>query len=250
MHSWFGYCTDASAYERCRNLNQFVKALHSQSNTEAAQIPYRETVRWDQDHDTETQSLIGAPRYFGAGFEAFAETFLTVFDDHFNLSEVRSVDSAQEDQEDTGYDITAVSAREKLYRGMINKRVQQGSPVYVQVKGALNPTRQFTTNDGSRIMNFYANAQSVARMTGKAYQARYLLFTSAQGLHYKLEANTHKDIEVIGHARINKMIRNNPLFWNPFRKQLGLAPLAMNSRSDPEFECLAQELAEENISEH
>ena len=247
MHSWFGYCVDPSAYDRCRTLSQFVAALRKQSNTSEARIPYRESVKVEDDE--EVRAAIQAPRYFGAGFEAFSETFLTVFDHEFNLAGVRSLDSEEEDQEDTGYDIEAVSAREKVYRGMINKRAQPGSPVFVQVKAALNPTRLFTTNDGSRIMNFYGNAQGVARMTGAAYQARYILITSAAGLHYKLEANTHKDIEVINFNKINKMIRNNPLFWNPFRERLGLGALALNNRADPEFECLEQELAKEKSGE-
>lgn len=246
IHSWFHYCVDPGAFERCRTLAQFIGVLRKQSNRDEALVPYRERVRLeDLDDDDEFVGALKAPRYFGAGFEAFSETFLRTFAHDYNLAEVISQDSVGEDVEDTGYDISAVSAKEKLYRGVINKRANTGSPVYIQVKGTLNPTRLFTTNDGSRIMNFYGNAQGQARSVGMAYQARYLLITSAKGLHYKLEANTQKDIEVINFSAIDRRVKNNPIFWNAFRDNLGLTLLPLSGRQDPEHECIMEEIQTE-----
>ncbi len=245
MHSWFQYCIDPDVYDKCRTLKDFIAVLRKQSNTDEALIPYRESVRFDDyDEDGDFIGKLKAPRYFGAGFEAFSEVFLNVFDNDYNLTEVHSQDGVDIDIEDTGYDITAVTAKDKLYRGTINKKATTGSPVYIQVKGTFNPTKEFMTNDGSRIMNFYANSQGHARMVGKAYQARYILITSAKGLHWKLEKNTQKDIEVINFTHITKRVKENPLFWNQFRAGLGLKELPFSSRWDPEFESVMQEVKE------
>ena len=91
------------------------------------------------------------------------------------------------------------------------------------------------TNDGSRIMNFYANAQGRARMLGEAYKARFVLFTTGKGLHYKLEKNTFSEIEVINYNAIDKRINNNPFFWNVLYAKLGLPEIPINSPKDPEF---------------
>lgn len=242
MHSWFTYCVDPEAFQNARSLKDFIGYLRKQSNDPSALVPYRETNRFlDYDDEGDLTSKILAPRYFGAGFEAFAETFLQVFGHEFNLADVASLDSDDQDIEDTGYDITAVTAKKKTYKGMIIKQAQTGSPVFCQAKATLNPTKEFTTNDGSRIMNFYGNAQGMARMQGCAYQARYLLITSGKGLHYKLDQNTQKDIEVINFSKIDRMVKDNPIFWNPFRENLGLAVLQFQFRQDPEFECIVQQ---------
>lgn len=246
MHSWFQYCTDNSAYEKCRTLKDFIATLRKQSNTDPAVIPYRETVRLDDyNDDGEFVGKLKAPRYFGAGFEAFTEVLLDVFGHEFNLAQVQALDSTDADLEDTGYDLTAVSIKRKRYRG-IKRQAETGSPVYIQVKATFNATKEFMTNDGSRIMNFFANAQGEAGRQGMYYQARYVLVTSGKGLHYKLDKNTQKAIEVLNYTKIGKLVNDNPLFWNAFRARLGLSELAFVSRKDPEAECLDAEFALEN----
>ena len=105
MHSWFQYCVDPDVYDKCRTLKDFIAVLRKQSNTDEALIPYRESVRFDDyDEDGDFIGKLKAPRYFGAGFEAFSEVFLNVFDNDYNLTEVHSQDGVDIDIEDTGYE--------------------------------------------------------------------------------------------------------------------------------------------------
>ena len=48
----------------------------------------------------------------------------------------------KEDLEDTGYDATAVTAKEKKYGKKLPKLAFQGSSVYVQIKGSLKPSKR------------------------------------------------------------------------------------------------------------
>lgn len=236
MHSWYKYCTDAAAFHKVRTLRKFIEVLRKQSNTDSALIPYRENVSLSAyDEDGEFVGKIKAPRYFGAGIEALSETFFEVFGSEFNLQGYRSQDTVDADLEDTGYDAIAYTAKEKKYGKVIRKICQSGNLVFVQVKGVLNPTKEFMTNDGSRIMNFYANAQGRARMLGEAYKARFILFTTGKGLHYKLENNTFSEIEVINYSAIEKRISNNPFFWNALYNKLGLDEVQIDAPKDPEF---------------
>lgn len=236
MHSWYKYCIDADAFNKVSTLRKFIEVLRKQSNVDDALIPYRESISLSSyDEDGEFAGKIKAPRYFGAGIEALAETFFEVFGSEFNLQGYKSQDTIDADLEDTGYDAVAYTAKEKKYGKVIGKICQPGNHIYVQIKGVLNPTKEFMTNDGSRIMNFYANAQGRARMLGEAYKARFVLFTTGKGLHYKLEKNTFSEIEVINYNAIDKRINNNPFFWNVLYAKLGLPELPINSPKDPEF---------------
>jgi hypothetical protein len=236
MHSWFKYCVDPSPYGKVTSLRKFIETLRKQSNTDVAVVPYRESVRLtDYDEDGEFIGKIKAPRYFGAGVEALAETFFEVFGSEFNLQGYKSQDSIDVDLEDTGYDAVAYTAKEKKYGKKIRKICQPGNHIYVQIKGVLNPTKEFMTNDGSRIMNFYANAQGRARMMGEAYKARFVLFTTGKGLHYKLENNTFQEIEVINFNTIEKRINGNPFFWNALFNKLSLPEIVIEFPKDPEW---------------
>jgi len=243
MHSWFKYCIGKDDFEKVDDLKSFMKVLKKQSNVNEARIPYREVARLDDyDEDSEFIGKLAAPRYFGAGFEALSESFLETFGQQFNLTDVKSLDDVAFEQEDTGYDLTAKSIKSKIYKGIVTKKTNEGSGVYIQVKATFNPVKEFYTNDGSRIMNFYGNAQGHARANGQAYQARFLLVTSGKDLHYKLDNNTFKEIEVINFNRIQKMTKDNTEFWNNFRQKLGLSKLQYNPRPDPEAESIQKEI--------
>lgn len=241
-HSFFKYCIDPTVFDNCTTLRQFLQQLKKQSNDDDAKVPYREDLKSNQIEDDDLKT-IKAPRYFGAGVEALAEVFFETFGlSDYNLGNYLSQDTIEEDLEDTGYDATAVTAKEKKYGKKIPKLAFQGSPVYVQVKGSLNPTKEHTTNDGSRITNFHNNAQVIARMNGCAYSTRYILFTTSKGLHWKLEQNTCDDIEVVNHQKISKKIDNNIIFWNEFRDKIGLLPLPIISHKDVEWETMNKKL--------
>lgn len=245
MHSWYKYCIDASVFHNVTTLRKFIEVLRKQSNTDAAIVPYRENIALSSyDEDGEFVGKIKAPRYFGAGVEALAETFFEVFGSEFNLQGYKSQDTVDDDLEDTGYDAVAYTAKEKRYGKIIGKICQPGNHIYVQIKGVLNPTKEFTTNDGSRIMNFYGNAGGHACMIGERYKARFVLFTTGKGLHYKLEQNTWSEIEVINYTAIERKINNNPFFWNSLYSKLGLSELQINAPKDPEFVSKEEQLAD------
>lgn len=245
MHSWFAYCINPDAFHDVRTLRKFIQTLTKQSNTAESLIPYRENLRlerYDEEVDGESTSKLKSPRYFGAGVEAFAETFFEQHGYEYNMQAYRSQDSVDEDLEDTGYDAIACTAKEKKYNFEIKKISKPGNHIYIQVKGTLNPNKEFMTNDGSRIMNFYGNAQGKARKMGEAYTARFMLFTTGKGLHHKLEKNTQSEIEVINYNMISKKIDNNPFFWNAFFSKLGLSEIPVAYPKDPEFVSVEHQL--------
>jgi hypothetical protein len=225
MHSFFKYCIAPNEFHNVQTAKQFLRVLKKQSNDDAAIIPYRESPSLDDD---EAVIALKAPRYFGAAGEAFAEVFFDLFGTEFNIGNVKFVDDAEHEEDDRGVDAYASSMKRKTYKQGITKESQPGSPVYIQVKTALNTIKEHMTNDGSRIMNFYGNAQSNARKVHAAYTARYVLFTFAGGIHWKLKQNTDEDIEVINFKKIAKLVDNNPFFWNEFYKRLGLATKAID----------------------
>jgi len=236
MHSWYKYCINTDAFKNVTTLRKFIEVLRKQSNTADALVPYRESNLLSfYDDDGEFVGKIKAPRYFGAGIEALAETFFEVYGPEFNLQGYKSQDTVELDLEDTGYDAVAYTAKEKKYGKVIRKISKSGNHIYIQVKGTLNPTKEFMTNDGSRIMNFYANAQGRSRMLGEAYSARFVLFTTGKGLHYKLEKNTYSEIEIVNYSAIERRINNNPFFWNALYVKLGLPEIAIEFPKDPEF---------------
>jgi hypothetical protein len=243
MHSWFKYCINPSAYQKVISLKDFMKVMRKQANDNSALVPYRESLRFeDYDEDGEFTGHIKAPRYFGAAVEALSETYFEVFGSEYNLAGYKSIDDIDEDLEDTGYDATAYTAKKKVYKGTITKIAEPGNRVYVQVKGALNKVKEFTTNDGSRIMNFYGNAQGHARMLGQGNRARFILFTTAAGLHYKLNNNTFKEIEVVHFTAISKKVDKNPVFWNAFFDKLGINNILVEGPHDPEYDSIIKEL--------
>lgn len=243
-HSFFKYCINPDDFNTVTTLKQFLQVLKKQSNDEQAKVPYREDLKSNQNEEDDLKT-IKAPRYFGAGVESLAETFFEVFGmSDYNLGNYISQDTIKEDLEDTGYDAVAVTAKQKTYGKKLRKICGPGAPIWIQIKGSLNPTKEHTTNDGSRIMNFFANAQVNARMLGVADSMRCILFTTAKGLHYKLDDNTLGDIEVVGYKKISKQIDDNILFWNEFRNKIGLPLLDIKPTQDPAFLTMQKKLDE------
>lgn len=239
-HSFFKYCIDPGAFENVNTLRKFLEVLKKQSNLEEAKIPYREDLNKAEDEEFKS---IKSPRYFGAGVESLAEVFFVVFGMSFyNIGNYRSQDTIELDLEDIGYDATAVTAKEKKYGKIIEKIAYSGSPVYIQVKGSLNPTKEHMTNDSSRIPNFVMSSAMDATAKGHAYSARYILFTTAKGIHYKLDTNSKGQIEVIGFKDISRKVDNNIIFWNEFRAEIGLSQLDVNGPLDVEYQTMQKNL--------
>lgn len=224
QHSWFTLCIDPDAYLKVQKLTDFVKISRTQSNKSEALAAYSESVRYeDYDEDGEFMGSLMAPKYFGACIEALAEVFFDTQGIRYNVGGYQSTDTMTDDQEDTGFDGTAFTSKAFEHKSWVaTKNIKPGNPVFVQIKGTLNPKKEFMTNDGSRIMNFYGNAGGKATQLRQRYTSRFILFTNAKGLHWKLDNNTFKEIEVINGPKIRKIVDNNPFFWNEFKLRLGL----------------------------
>jgi hypothetical protein len=158
--------------------------------------------------------------YFGASIEFLCETYFEVFGAKYNLGDIKSADDFKDAEEDTGVDHYAQSLSHKALSGSQNyRRAEPMSPVFIQTKGTLDPRKEFTTNDGARLPNFFMNAQAQALERGCAYTARYILFTTGKGIHWKLENNSGGLAEIVNFREISKHVDNNTLFWNAMRKK-------------------------------
>jgi hypothetical protein len=239
MHSFYQYVIDAEALVKSQTLKGFNKELARQANTDEAVAKYQVLNRLiDEDY-----GQFRSPLYYGGGVEFLAESYLDFFDSNYNLKEIVSMDDWDNPQRDRGSDHHAVSAKKEKYKtqGVIS---QPGSPVRIQTKGTLNSTKEHMTNDGSRIMNFVGSSLAEACKSQTAYSMRLILFTLGKGLHYRLEDNIFKKIEVINSSEISKKIDKNPFFWNHMRKRFGLPILDIAYPKDPEGNAIKMELDE------
>lgn len=173
-----------------------------------------------------------SPKYFGGAIEFLAECFFEVFGSKFNLMGIKSTDDYDSTISDTGVDHKAVTMVEKKYGG--TRVARPLSPVYIQTKGVLNPRYEFSTNDGSRLPNFFMNAQVQALQSGAAYSARYILFTTGKGLHYKLNENSGELCEVVNYTAISRLVDDNVVFWNTMRDKVGVDIQQVSSYIDIE----------------
>ena len=248
-HDFFDLCIDSTMFIGTNSLSRYIKVLLKQSNLDAALVPYREnlnTISSDIEAMGITQTVIKAPRYYGSGIEALAETYFEVFGSKYNLGNYKSADNNKQEIKDIGIDGFAVTSKEtkSKKKSRIKKLHKVSDPVYVQVKGPLNPQKKFTTNDGSRIPNFMMAAQSTAINVGSAYSARYILFTTGAGLHYELDNNSMNQIEVFDFRTISKDVDGNLIFWNQFYEKIGLSALNITSTPDSEYIRMQEEYDE------
>ncbi|MCG7944993.1 MAG: hypothetical protein N0C84_01455 [Candidatus Thiodiazotropha taylori] len=223
MHSFSKQCVGAHQLVKKSSLNAFAKTAFELSKLEENKEIF----------GTAKDDPSWSPQCFGSAVEFLAENFFEHYGHVFNLVFVRSIDDWNTADKDRGIDHIAQSLKSKRYG---SRQSKEGSPVYIQTKGVLDPRHVHMTNDGSRIMNFYGHAQGRAGSEGTYYQSRYVLFTLAKGLHYILEQNTYNMIEVINGTRIKKMIDKDEVFFNKLRSKLDVEEVTTsNPTQDPEF---------------
>lgn len=229
MHSFPKFCIDPEALVKKQTMKGFVTAAGKQANTDEAAFKYNQSLFGTDEDNTGYK----APRYFGAAWEYFRHVYMDVYGSEYNLYGVFSNDDWDNPQPDRGGDGGASSRKKKNYP-KLEIQTEPGSPVYFQDKSTENWTKEFMTNDGSRIMNYIGWAQSDARKRKASYQARYILFTSGKDLHYKLKENTCNIIEVINGKHISNKSDGDQVFWNELRRHFGLAPLPVQTPIDAE----------------
>ena len=237
MHSFHKYVVDAKALVKTNTLRGFNRELARQSNTDEAVAKYQVL----NGKPEEDYSQFKSPLYYGGGVEFLAESYFSFFGSAYNLTDIKSVDDWDHPERDRGSDHKAVSLKRQKYK-VPNIITEPASPVRIQTKGTLNPLKEHKTNDGSRIMNFVGSALAEACKSGSAYQTRLILFTLGKGLHYRLEENTYRKIEVVHNKEIAKKIDNNPFFWNHVRERFGLPKAKIYPTKDPEGKAIKMEL--------
>ena len=250
MHSFAKQAPHRGDLLAKNTLKDFVRVARKLSETKEA-IKVYEVGQYKDMMDINGNVIAGSwsPHYFGAAVEFLCETYFEVFGAEYNLGNVRSTDSYDDAESDTGVDHYAESLMHKKLKGAQNyRRAEPMSPVYIQTKGTLDPRKEFTTNDGARLPNFYMNAQAQALEEGAAYTARYILFTTGKGLHYKLDANSGGLTEVVGFSEIKRHVDGNVTFWNALRKKAGIKEQKVKSPVDPNAKLNAETNALEEES--
>jgi hypothetical protein len=201
-------------------------------------------MRVDFDNYKDYGSDQSCPTYFGMCVEWLAGHFLNHYGHLFNIKEVHMNDCEDNTTEDYGIDGIGVSVKEKM-DPRTGRKILKGSPVYIQVKGTLNKTKEHKPNDGSRLPNFGMNAISSAIIEGKAYQARYIVFTTGAGLHYSLDKMSNNLLEVIGYRKIKALINDDMVFLNILRNSVGLITFpSLSSNVDAEYAIIQKEILE------
>lgn len=219
-HVFENYCIDFDALLREANFSKMIRAAHKQSKELEAKV------RADFPHYKDYGVDDSCPMYFGMFFEWFSAKLLNHYGHLWNLRDVSMLNEVGNADEDGGTDGHASTMMERRF-AQKTRVTKVGSPCFLQVKGTLDPTKEFKTNDGSRLANFMMNALSTAVVTGAAYHARYIVITSGKGLHYKLDNNSNKLMEVIGYAEISKLMNGNVSFLNALRESVGLKALPL-----------------------
>jgi hypothetical protein len=219
-HIFENYCVDFEPLLSEANFKKMVKAAGKQSTEQEAKV------RADFLHYKEYGKKDSCPMYFGLWFEWFSAIFLNHYGQIWNLRDVTMLNEVGSAEEDGGTDGNGFSMIEKKFNQK-TRITKAGSPCYLQVKATDNPLKEFKTNDGSRLANFMMNAMSTAIATGAAYHARFIVITSGKGLHYKLDNNSNKMMEVINFDQISKLVDGNVAFLNKLRESVGLVALPL-----------------------
>jgi hypothetical protein len=238
MHSFAKFCIDPEPLFQKETLAGYLTALKKQSNLDRALIPYH-----DQLPEDDEGQVIKAPRYFGAGGEFLYETFFECYGSDYNLCGIESYDDEEKTRNDGGVDFDARSRKLKIYKEYLNTKAAPGTPIFIQGKTSINPMKIYTTNDGSRIMNFFGHAQALARAQGCSLSARYILITTGKGIGLQLEQNTLKMIQVIAYNDIKKRVDGDRIFWNKMRERFGFQALDLPpAPMDPEYKAILAEI--------
>lgn len=178
---------------------------------------------WDPNDDRPVNSHLG---YVGAAGEFFVENYLRIYGGEHDLTDVWSVNSIDSPVQDTGIDHFATNLRhQKLDFGRENV---PGSKVFIQTKFARNPRKEFKTNDGSRLPNFFAAAYDQAIEERITQSCRWIVVTTGKGIHWAMKKNMAKRIEVINRETMSARVDGNEVFWNKMREAAGVAQKAIN----------------------
>lgn len=216
----------ATALMKVETLAGFLKAAKAISSTKDSIAIWEAGDYKKYEMYNEGDREHWSPGCFGNIVEFLAEVYFREFGSLYNLQydlAAADWDSGRPDKGIDHYARTATPHTINRKKCPIKLKALTGCPVFIQTKGTLNATKLHMTNDGSRITNFLMAAQAEAMVTGQAYTARYILFTTGAGIHYRLDGNSEGVLEIIDNKEIAKHINKNAIFWNKMRTALGLS---------------------------
>jgi hypothetical protein len=222
-HVFVNHCVDWEALLTTANLDKMIDAVYKQSKLPEAKM------RVDIAHYKDYGANEFCPTYFGMFVEWFAGHFLSYFGHNFNIESVNMLDVEGNTEQDSGVDGSARTVKKvnKTEFTSTGRLPVQGSPIYIQVKGTKDRFKEFSPNDGTRLPNFMTHAQMLAMKAKKAYQARYILFTTGHGIDYKMDNMSGGLMEVINYKIIKHHTKDNGIFLNILRANVGLEPLPL-----------------------
>ena len=223
-------------------LDRMLRAAHDQSKTEEAKLRVDFVNYKDYGQDQ------SCPIYFGMFTEWLAWHFFNHYGRLFNVEGCEMMASEGNLEQDLGTDGRMRSIKRQLMSKTFRK-AEKGSPVYLQVKGTMNKTKVYTANDGSRLPNFGTNAMSDAIKTGYAFQARYIVFTTGDSIHYTLDSMSNGMLEIVCYKDIKACIDMDWVFLNRLRSSVGLTEVAMGPCDiDPEAAMIRAELEAQSVA--
>lgn len=239
-HIFKNHCIDFAQILSHSTLDKMLKVVYTQSKTEEAKI------RADFVNYKDYGSDQWCPAYFGMFTEWLAQHFLNHYGRIWNVQGVRMTDSIGSTAEDYGVDGQGLSIMRKVYKST-GRIADANSPVYIQVKGTMNPTKEYSPNDGARLPNFGCNAFATAIRSGYAYQGRYILFTTGKGIKYTMNNMFMGMVEVINRNHIEKLMDDDTVFLNKLRVSVGLDPIdVVPSHVDHQF-ALMQDIIKKDV---
>jgi hypothetical protein len=199
------------------DLKQMLKVLDKQSQDKEAKK------RTDPIKAPLYEESEKCPLYFGLGFEWLAYHFLVQYGKYWNISPLRMVMSIGSTEKDVGVDGEGITHAK--IGNFVGTKPTPGSPVYLQMKATLDPTKEYTPNDGSRLGNFFAAAQCKAARAKKSQTARYVVMHTGSKLSYHFN-NYAPNVEEINFKDISQKMDGDYGFLNYLRAEVGLDPIA------------------------
>lgn len=202
-HRFPQYCLDGNALVERKTLRTYVKTLGQQAMTAEAAEAYSEKPRekYRSDKEYGKRGYL-SPSYFGEGGEFLRHCYFEFFGRKHRLENVWSLNKGHGAVPvDMGWDGGATCT-------------DSGAPVYIQDKTTEKHGNFHEMNDGSRIMNFAGSAAMHAIASGHGNDARFVVWTTAKGLHPTLEARMHGRVEVVACQAIGGSVDGNTDFWD------------------------------------
>jgi hypothetical protein len=243
MHIFANYSVDPDKLLEKANLKSYV--VRAREIAETPEAIFQHQVGEYKDYQSPGS---WSPKYFGSAIEFLAECYFEFFGALYNLQGIRSVDDIDSTETDRGVDHFATTMTKKIgvkasKMDTSGRVAEVGSPVYIQTKGTLNFKKEFTTNDGARLPNFFMHAFGDAIRSGTAYQSRYILFTTGKSIHRILAENSGQMLEIVNYNEISRKIDGNEDFFNSMRRKLKVAEHERTSAiRDAEYRAIVQQI--------